>query len=261
MNPRPQATQATEAPGQASMSAMDAARRLFLGFLQTSFGSRPSGSYRWVPEQDHSQIYITSEYPVRPDVFTKRPALVVARGPISFWHLGIGEIDEFDPRTGTRTKTTVYQGVLTLIAMSRVMVEAERLALLCTSEVMARRNELLGTGKFFDFGQAIGVSAPSAPGSMIEGDRGDGIIAVSASFPFALVWSARITPVNRQLVEGVDLTLQVSAPSPVKAVFPEAPSPQTPQQALASAMHYPAPRLPQPTSPVAPLFSTLSVKV
>jgi len=153
-----------------------------------------------------------------------RPALVLARGPFSFQHLGLDDFDSYDPETQTTTKTTLCSGVFILVALSRVLLESEALAQFCASAALAYRDELQRAGRFFDIGQASGISAPSQAGSMVAGDRGDTIVATSVNFPFTLPWTAKLTPLNHPILEGVDGVLTQTAfsfpTSPFSAPLP-----------------------------------------
>lgn len=215
-------------PGQSEMDALLHARRVFLAFFQAVFGCRPSGAYRWSPTSSESEIHITSELPINPETFHAQPALIVARGGMAYRHLGLNDFDSRDPQTGTVTKTALIEGTITLIVLSRVLLESERLAVFCSSEVLARREELQKSGRFFDIGQNQGISAPSQAGSIVAGDRGDGFVATSVSFPFYLPWVSKITPLNLPIFEGVDMAVTKSgsaSPSPAGMPYPPGKAP------------------------------------
>ena len=202
--------------------------------------------------------------PVKPDTFSNRPALVLARGPIAFLHLALDDFDGLDPRTGKVTRTTLYQGTFTLFALSRVMLESENLAYFCATEAMSRRDSLQKQGGFFETGQVPGIGAPSSAGSIVADDRGDTVIATPVSLPFYLPWKTEVTPLGAPILEGVDISMFVgdgdkNPPVPVEQV------PGYPSNKLHPADHpmrevrYVFPRsyfgrgLPSPKQPVAPL--------
>lgn len=217
------------------MGALLHVRGILLSFLRTLFGRRPVGAYRWDSDPAVSEILITSEMPIAPEVFHARPALAIARGPVAFQHLGFDDFDSYDPATQTETKTTLISGVVILIGLSRVLLESERLAMFCASSMLAYREQLQRQGRFFDFGQASGISAPSQAGSIVSGDRGDSVVATSVNFPFTLPWTCKITPLNQNILEGVDGALHLH--------LPESPGSST-------KMPYPAGKTPPADLPV-----------
>lgn len=213
-------------PGLGEDGALRHARSHIMQFLQGLFARRPPNHYFWSRDEQQSEITITSEVPVQIEVFSQRPALVLARGPVQFMHLGLDDFDQYDSRTGTTTKTALLTGSFTLYACSRVLLESEALAYFCCSEILSRRDELQGQGGFFDVGQTSGVGAPSQAGSIIADDKGDGVIATAVSIPFTLPWVSRLTKLNKPVLKAVDASIEVAASAPPKSIpvlSPQAP--------------------------------------
>ncbi len=238
-------------------------RDILVLFFQQIFGSRPSGAYRWSPDAKETEITITTELPVHPDAYGARPALVLARQAAVYMPLGLDHFDNYDPQTDTTTYTTMLQGSFVIYSLSRLLLESERLAQFVASTILTYRRSLQEQGKFYDVGQAPGIGAPSTAGSIVAEDRGDSVIATPVSIGFYLPWSVRITPLNRGMLQGVDVEAQiVSAPNQAtqpQPYVPGYPPNKVPPEDYPGIQYRMVPRrtrgrpLPVPTKNVAPL--------
>jgi len=192
--------------GQDADSAVRQARTFYVEFLQYIFGRRPRGGFHWDRDPHQSEIVITVESPIRLETMTDRPCVSVARGPMAFTHLGWDDMEE-RARSGRRRKVCLLQGTMILNVCSRNALESEDLAYMAASSFLSNRDLLQRRG-FLDVGQNMGVGATSAAGSLIENDRGEGIVATSVTSPFYLPWYADVTPLNQPILRSIDLEIQ-----------------------------------------------------
>ena len=204
-------------------SAVRLARTYYVEFLQHIFYRRPRGSFHWDPDPHQSEIVITVEMPIKLQTLTDRPCISVARGPMAFSHLGWDDVEERSS-TGRTRKACLLQGTMILNACSRAPLESEDLAYFIASSFLSNRDLIQRRG-FLDVGQNLAVGATSAAGAIIENDRGEGIVATTVSSPFYLPWYADITPLNRPLLQSIDLSIESPGGDkdgkPVKKLQPE----------------------------------------
>jgi len=204
--------------------------RHILSFLKWRFSSLPPGSYQWKPEtedspdQTGSEIFIAADTPIRPEVVGQRPALTVLRSHAAFQGSGIGDMAHVDLATGATTKMDIIPTNLMVNVLSRLPVEAERLAWFCAEQIWSYREAIIKSEPnkiFLYLGQRPSISPPSPAGSLV-GDATDfEWCVVVVAFPVYLQHHTTLTPMNRPVVKSVNLTATVvsetdnPAPEPV----------------------------------------------
>lgn len=192
--------------------------RLFVKFLQLVFASFEKGSYQWSDDEATSDIVIQGEGTVAKEVVEKRPAVVVARGPVAFTNVSL---DQFagpllDPKTGRLTRnldldgnrrhTDLISASMTYNCLSREGLEAQRLAWTCAYATRALKRQLMKAG-LHRVGEEIQVGSESPPGSVVQPDSSE-ILMVSVSVPifFQQTWS--VGPADKTLLTKVGLALR-----------------------------------------------------
>jgi hypothetical protein len=183
-------------------------RVLFVNFVKGLFATAPEGSYRWVPDDENTEIYITNENVIQPTVVEKVPAVNFVRGPVQFYNLGLDDLEGYDFALGRKTKGVLLPGTMTINCCSRVDLESEHLAFVIADHIWLLRDLLMKAG-FFETGRGIQVGSPSGAGSIIANDRGDEFYCTPVSVPFQFARLSSFTPLGLQVVQNIEQTMQV----------------------------------------------------
>lgn len=200
-------------------SPLEYVRVLYCSFVQGLFYASPPGAYHWEPDDNVSEIYIADESPVKTTSMGIRPAISFTRGPVQFYSLGFDDMLEFDMQTSSKTKSVLVPGMMTINCMSRVEIEAERLAFIVAEQLWANRELLMKKG-FFEVGRQPRISSPSPAGSLVQGDGGDELYVVSVQCPYQFSRTTKITPLGVPLLKGIDIALQLHMQRAVQNLGP-----------------------------------------
>lgn len=197
-------------PRDFKYSPLEHARSLFVGFLQGLFRAAPPGYYHWEPEdsQATSEIYITNENPMKDATLNSRPGISVTRGPVQFYSLGLDDMLDLDLNTGTKTKSVLVPGTMTINCCSRVPLETEFLAWICAEQLWLHRELLMAAG-FFEIGRQPTIGAPSPAGTLIAGDSGDEWCVTGVTCPFQFYRTSQTTPLNRQVLHNLEMQIRL----------------------------------------------------
>jgi hypothetical protein len=183
-------------------------RVLFVRFIQGLFAAAPEGSYRWQPDDENTEIYITDEGVVKPEVVEKMPAVTITRGPVQFYNLGLDDLEQYDFALDRKTKGVLLPGTLTINACARVDLESEHIAFVIADHIWLLRDLLMKSG-FFETGRGIQVGSPSPAGSIIANDRGDEFFCTPVSVPFQFARLSSFTPLGRNIVSSIQQAFRV----------------------------------------------------
>ncbi len=179
-------------------------------FLRWRFSLLPQGAYRFVESDgvdDRSDIHISADVPIRPNIVGQRPAITVFRSAAQFQGLGIGDLGHVDLASGVKMRMDVIPTNLMVAVLSREPVEAEILAFHCLNEISAFRDAIIKEAKIILYlGNRPTVSPPSPAGALVDGVDHDWT-AVVVGFPTYLKYQHVIEPLNLPFVSGVDATL------------------------------------------------------
>lgn len=192
-------------------------RALYTSFAKGLFAAAPVGSYHWTPDEV-SEIYISSETPIRADKVGKRPAISFTRGPVSFYSLGFDDMLRFNFTTGRKTKTVLVPGVMSINCCSRNYLESERLAWILAEHMWLLRELLMKKG-FFEIGRQPQISSPSPAGSIVANAGSDEWFCTTIQSPFQFPRMSQFTPLNKQILNNVELQFQtetqnIASPGP-----------------------------------------------
>jgi hypothetical protein len=202
--------------------------RHILSFLKWRFSSLPPGSYQWKPEtedspdQTGSEVFMAADTPIRPEVVGQRPAITVLRSHAAFQGAGIGDLGHVDLATGATLKMDIIPTNLMINVLSRLPVEAERLAWFCAEQVWSYREAIIKSEPnkiFLYLGQRPSISPPTPAGSLVADTTDFEWCAVVVAFPVYLQHSTTLVPLNRPVVKHIGFTAAVErAPAAVEPV-------------------------------------------
>src|SRR4051812_30766259 len=118
--------------------------RLFVRFLQVVFESFPKGSYHWSLDESNTDITISDQATIARDTVEKRPAILVARGPVAYGNLSLDQfagphfkkgedgkpelVPNMDYKSGRRRHTDLCSGSVSFNCLSKEGIEAGRIA-------------------------------------------------------------------------------------------------------------------------------------
>lgn len=196
--------------------------RVFTRFLQVVWGTWEKGSYVWRPDDNLTDIVIQGEGTVNKEVVEKRPAIIVARGPMQWGNLAMdqfaGPLMVRDPKTGQRVFTPNINGgngskrytdlnssTMTYTILSREGLEAQRIAGFCAYATRVLKKTLMKAG-LHKVGDDIQVGSESPPGSIVQPDSTE-IVAVAVHVPFYFQVTYTISPADKLLLKQVDMAL------------------------------------------------------
>ena len=231
-------------------------RTLYVEFVQHLFSQQPTGSYKWLPDMEQTEIVITDENVLKASAIGKRPAITFTRGQIQFFSLGIDDMLSYDFTTGSKTKSVLVPGVMSINCISRVDIEAENLAWAVSENLWMNREILMQKG-FFEIGRQPVLTAVSPAGAIVQGDMGDGYYLCTVQSPFQIYRTSKITPFNAPQLGEIGLTLNTEPPPSLNGGGPTAqvaglPFGVTPQYG-APGMPTAAPSSPEQAQTPAPL--------
>lgn len=162
---------------------------LLLKFLQDFFQQQETGCFRFIPgdvgfetEEIQTEIIISDAGSINTDTVEKRPAIIISRGPFAYANLGIDNFLLETETTGKRTHTDLLSGSFVVNCVSRVGLEAEKIALLVAKALKIYRRALHQIG-FFQIGQQIRIGVETPAGSLLPGDADEDFITVPVQFP------------------------------------------------------------------------------
>lgn len=179
--------------------------RICLAFLQNLFKQAPDGQFKWNADRQISQIVITDELPLHSEQVNKRPAIVTVRSPVAFAGIAMEQRRDENLRTGERVHTDLITGHMTFNCLSRVKVEAETLGWLVARHLWILQRLFMKAG-FHKMGQRVQILAATPAGAIISGDTEGEIHSVSVVSPYEFQWTERITPLNLELLNEIEIS-------------------------------------------------------
>lgn len=183
-------------------------RVLFVGFCQGLFAEAPPGEYRWVPEEEKSEIIIRDENPLQVDTVGKRPAINFTMGHVSFYHLGMDDLVDYRFDTDRKTKGMLVPGTMSINCSSRNDIECHNIAWVVAEYIWLLRELFLARG-FFELGRGIQVTPPSPSGSIIQGDSGDEWYTSAVVVPWQFARKSSFSPLGQRVVQSIQQRFRV----------------------------------------------------
>lgn len=191
------------------------AKDILLRFLQEFFYQMPRGKNLfhfdpgegWETDELTSELIITDSGAINTDTLEKRPAIIVSRNQFSYGNLGM---DNFVSSIGTndkRTHTDLLQGSFTINCLSRLGLEAEKLALMIARAIKIHRRMLQQAG-FFQIGQQITIGPESPAATIYPGGSDEDYVMVGVTFPCYWQETWKINPSGLDSLNSVLLTVK-----------------------------------------------------
>jgi hypothetical protein len=184
-------------------------RVMFIRFVQGLFYSAPEGCYHWDEDEQKTELLVTNEQKMDPEVLYKRPAITFTRGPVSFYSMGIDDLLEYEFDIAKKTKGVLIPGTMAINCISRVPQEAEDLAWVVAEHIWLLRDLLMKAG-FFEIGKSPQIGSPSPAGSIVAQDQGDEFTVVAVSVPYQFSRTSSLTPLGNRIVEGIEQHLTLN---------------------------------------------------
>lgn len=180
--------------------------KIFVRFLQLVFATFEQGAYNWSSDSTQTDIQITDQSKQGRETFEKRPAITVARGMLSATNLAYDQFRSFDPVSGRKTKTDLYNGSVVYNCLSSSGLEAQRIAWISSYATRTLKLSLMKAG-IHRVGEDISIGPESSPGSIIQGDPGEvTLVQVNVPFLFQQTWT--IEPINKLLLKDISANIQ-----------------------------------------------------
>lgn len=193
--------------------------RHIISFLKWRFSTLPPGAYQWKPESENSpeqagsEIFISADTPIKPQVVGKRPAITVLRSAATFQGVGIGDLAFVDLQTGSQVRMDLVPTNLMINVLSRMPVEAEQLAWFIQEQIFTFREEIVKSmPRLLYTGAKASLSAPSPAGALVDSTDFEWCVVV-VSFPAYLQTSTTKFPLNKKILKSVGLSASTAAAS------------------------------------------------
>lgn len=194
-------------------------RVLFIRFVQGLFHGAPPGAYHWEADEEKTELLVTNENRLDPEVLMHRPAVSLTRGPIQFYSTGIDDLYKYESDIDRKTKDILVPGTMMLNCLSRSMLESEDLAWIVAEHLWLLRDLLMKAG-FFDVGRAIQIGSPSPAGSLVANDQGDEFTVTAITVPYQFARTSSFTPLGQHIVSNIRQELSLATPPRVYSAGP-----------------------------------------
>lgn len=217
MTSRVQADDSNVVESSWANNPLDHLTRLCAIFVQELWKSAPKGQgcFHWDQDDLVTELTITDDAPISPEVAEKRPSIVLVRSQTGFAGIALDQMRNLSIKTGAKVVTDLLSGNMTFNCLSRVKTEAELIAWITGSHIWVLRHILLKLG-FHDIGQRIQMMAPSPPGAIIQGDTEAEIVNVPVIVPFHFQHTVRVQDTGLKLLEKMEMTIQAQRGSTIK---------------------------------------------
>lgn len=181
--------------------------RVFAAFLQQCFAGFDKGHNRWSPDEQATEIIITNQAPIGREVVERRPAIILALGPVGAANIAL---DQFfragELPTGRRLHTDLMSATMSLNVLGKEAADARRVAWQCFRFIRAFKRSLMRAG-MHRVGEEMQVGSESPPGAIISPETENEIVMVTVSVPFYFQDFWAVEPVDKNLLKRVDLAV------------------------------------------------------
>jgi len=188
--------------------------RHIISFLKWRFSKLPSGAYQWKPEtestpdQAGSEVFIGADTPIQVQQVGQRPAITVLRAPAMFQGVGIGDWAFTDLSTGAQSRMDIIPTNVMINVLSRLPVEAERLAWFCAEQIWTFREEIVKSEPSILYvGARPSISPPTPAGALVDSTDYEwtGIVV---AFPAWLQHCTHKLPLNQKTLNKISTNIK-----------------------------------------------------
>jgi hypothetical protein len=200
---------ATLGPGKDNLhsNAPGFIKDAYLTFLRDFFTSMPRGQglFHFSGNEDAaSELHITDQAAVLKTILEKRPSLVIQRGALGWGNLGLDQRKDLNLRDSREVHSDMLTGTMTIHCISRVDLEAERLAWNVLFAIKSLKAELQKRG-IFEVGREGQLGTVTPPGALVGGDVDTHTVDVPVYSPFYAQITWAVKPVKETKLGRVDM--------------------------------------------------------
>jgi hypothetical protein len=182
-------------------------RVLFINFVRGIFAAAPPSSYRWVEDEETSEIIIRDENPINVDKYGARPCINFTPGRAQFYSLGMDDLVGYRFQDNQKVKSVLVPSTMAVNVSARSDIEAHNLAWVVGEHIWLLRDLLLREG-FFELGRGIDIAPPGPPGSIIQSDQADSWYASVVSVPWQFARTSAFTPLAQRIVNSINTQMR-----------------------------------------------------
>jgi hypothetical protein len=187
--------------------------KVFVRFLQIIFSTFESGSFKWQPDLELTDIIIADQGQLARAVTEKRPAIICMRGPASWSNVAIDQLVKYDITTGTRSHTDLIASSMIYNCIGSEGLEAQRIAWISSYATRVLKRNLMRAG-LHRVGENIEMGPEEDTGALnVDSDKESPLVRVSVPFFFQDSWT--VAPVDKLLLNDLNfkLTSEVNYPA------------------------------------------------
>lgn len=179
--------------------------RVYLLFLQGLYKQMPTGSWKWSEDEKLSEISITDQAPIPRDRVEQRPAIVTMRGQAQFANMSLDNVRSVDWKTGEKERTDLVACTMSLIVISKLDVEAQKIAWTLMRHLRTFKSMLQKYGRMHKVGDEISISPVSPPiNALITGEGTEEFTMCTVQSPFYFQWTEKTTPTDADMAREID---------------------------------------------------------
>ena len=138
------------------------------------------------------------------------------RGPAQFANIALDQLREQDGTTGEREHTDLVSSTMAINCMSKVGLEAQRIAWIVMRFLRTFKRLLQRTGGFHQVGERVTVGPETPPGALVAPEADSELVNVIVHSPFFFQWTERVTPTNAQLVQSIEASIVANVYPPLE---------------------------------------------
>jgi len=177
-------------------------------FLKGLFSAQEKGYYQWVDDPKLTEITITDQHPVNPEVLEKRPAIITLRGNAQWAVVGRDQMVNYEWHTGKKTKMDIVSFMMTFACLSREGIEAQRLAWFIFSMLPLFRGHLQRSiPGMHDVGLRMTLTGETAAGALVQGSSFPEWKMVQVMSPIQMSYMSSIEPLDKAYLGKIEATI------------------------------------------------------
>lgn len=209
-------TPASPNPGKDNLqtNAPGFVKDVYLTFLRDFFGQMPArdGLFHFTGNEDPtSELHITDQAAVQKTILEKRPSLILQRGALGWASLGLDQLKDLGVQDGREVHSDLLSGTMTIHCISRVGLEAERLAWNVLFAIKSLKAEMQKRG-IFEVGREGQLGTETPPGALVGGDVDTHTVDVPVYSPFYVQITWSVKPVKETKLNRIDMRLSPKGP-------------------------------------------------